>query len=236
MMSYGVKIAGLQKMSLLDYPGKICATVFLGGCNLRCPFCHNATLVLPEREYEAISEDELFDFLTRRLGLLDGVCVTGGEPLLAPDTLRLLGKIRSMGYPVKLDTNGTFPERLSAVIDGGLADYVAMDIKNSLRKYPETTGIGSFDIGNVIESADILMSGKIGYEFRTTVVREFHTASDISQIGAWLRGAEKYCLQTFRDFGDNIREGLHGCSQEEMESFADTARKYFKQVEIRGMD
>lgn len=234
-MGYGVKIAGLQKMSLLDYPGKICATVFLGGCNLRCPFCHNASLVLPEREGDVIPEDELFDFLARRLGLIDGVCVTGGEPLFSPDTVRLLGKIRGMGYPVKLDTNGTFPERLAAVIDGGLVNYVAMDIKNSLRKYPETTGIGSFDIGNVIESADIIMSSGIEYEFRTTIVRELHTIDDISQIGAWLKGAERYYLQSFRDSGDNIREGFHACSEDEMETFAETARKYFKQVEIRGM-
>lgn len=229
-----VKIAGLRKMSLLDYPGKICATVFVGGCNLRCLFCHNAPIVLPERERDEIPEDALFDFLTRRIGLLDGVCVTGGEPLMYPGTLRLLDRIRNMGFAVKLDTNGTYPQKLAAALEGGLADYVAMDIKNSLRKYPETTGVDSLDIGNVIESADMLMSGGVDYEFRTTVVRELHTPEDISQIGAWLKGAEKYYLQTFCDSGDIIRGGLHACSAEEMEEMAHEARKYFKSVGVRG--
>ena len=235
-MSNGIKIAGIQKMSLLDYPGKICATVFLGGCNLRCPFCHNASLVLPDREQDELSEDELFDFLTRRIGLLDGVCITGGEPLMSPGVGRLIGRIRELGYSVKLDTNGTYPERLTALLDDGFVNYVAMDIKNSLRKYPETTGVHSFDIGNVIESADILMTNGIAYEFRTTVVRELHTVEDISQIGAWLKGAEKYFLQEFRDSGDLIRSGYNGYSAEEMETLAETARKYFKFVGVRGVD
>ena len=235
-MSRDIQIAGLQKVSLIDYPGKICATVFLAGCNLRCPFCHNASLVLPERERAAISEDELFEFWTRRLGLLDGVCVTGGEPLSSPGALRLLGKIRGMGYAVKLDTNGTFPERLSAAIGGGLVDYIAMDIKNSLRKYPETTGTADFDIGNIIESADAVMSSGVDYEFRTTVVKELHTLDDISQIGVWLSGAEKYCLQAFCDSGDLIQSGFHGVTAGEMEMFAETARRHFKHVCIRGID
>ena len=235
-MGLEVKIAGLQKLSLLDYPGKICATVFIGGCNLRCPFCHNASLVLPDRERDDIPEDELFDFLARRIGLIDGVCVTGGEPLMFPGTLRLLGRIKDMGFSVKVDTNGTYPERLAAVLEGGLADYVAMDIKNSLRKYPETAGADIPDIGNVIESADMLMLGKTDYEFRTTVVKELHTPEDIGQIGAWLKGAEKYFLQAFRDSGDLIGAGLHGFSAEEMKSLAQTARKYFKFVGVRGID
>ncbi len=235
-MSNGVKIAGLQKMSLLDYPGRICATVFISGCNLRCPFCHNASLVLPEREQDEIPEDELFDFLARRIGLIDGVCVTGGEPLMSPGTLRLIGRIREMGFPVKLDTNGTYPERLATVLDAGLVSYVAMDIKNSLRKYPETTGVHSFDIGNVIESADLLMNGNVEYEFRTTVVRELHTAEDIAQIGAWLKGADRYFLQEFCDSDDLIRGGFTGYTLEEMEALAETARKYFKHVAVRGAD
>ena len=193
-MSRDIQIAGLQKVSLIDYPGKICATVFLAGCNLRCPFCHNASLVLPERERAAISEDELFEFLTRRLGLLDGVCVTGGEPLSSPGALRLLGKIRGMGYAVKLDTNGTFPERLSAAIGGGLVDYIAMDIKTSLPSYEKATGV-AIDAEALKTSVELIKHSGIDHEFRTTALKVFLQDQDMRLIASWMQGAQKYYVR-----------------------------------------
>ncbi len=235
LMNESIKIAGLQKMSLLDFPGKICATVFLDGCNLRCPFCHNASLVLPQRESGSLGSKEFFEFLSRRTGLLDGVCVTGGEPLLQKNVEIFIADIKDMGFEVKLDTNGTFPDKLEKLIDGGLVDYVAMDIKNSLEKYPATVGIPSFDTAPIEKSAVLLMRGKVPFEFRTTLVREFHEIDDITSIGNWLSGAPEYYLQEFKDSGDLISEGLHGFTGDEMKLFEREAVKFFKKAAIRGI-
>jgi pyruvate formate lyase activating enzyme len=175
-------IKGLQKLTLLDFPGVVAATVFLGGCNLRCPFCHNASLVIPEKYGETIPDEEFFEFLESRKGRLQGVCVSGGEPTLYPKISDFLGRIKEMGYLVKLDTNGTRPEVLSELIEKGLVDYVAMDIKNSPLRYGETVGISDFDPTPIAESAAILMSGKVDFEFRTTVSRELHNEEDIENI------------------------------------------------------
>lgn len=229
-------LSGLQKLTLLDYPGLVACTVFTGGCDLRCPFCHNASLVMPERVAPGLTEEELLAFLRRRRGVLDGVAVTGGEPLLHPDLPALLGRIRELGFKVKLDTNGTFPDRLRAVLEAGLADRVAMDIKNAPEKYPLTVGRPDFDLAPVRESAALLLTGKTDYEFRTTVVRGLHEAADFSGIGAWIRGAREYYLQAFRDSGDLLAPGgLGAFSAEEMERFASAVRPYVPAVQIRGI-
>lgn len=229
-------VSGLQKLTLLDYPGKVACTVFTAGCDLRCPFCHNASLVLPERERDVVSEDELFAFLRKRQGLLDGVAVTGGEPLLHRGLPELLKKIRDLGFSVKLDTNGTFPEALRNVVEAGLADRIAMDIKNSPSKYAVTVGIPDFDLSPVKESAAFLMESGAEYEFRTTAAVGLHEASDFVEIGKWIAGAEEYYLQDFKDSGDLINgNGLSAFSAEEMETLAAAVRPYVPAVKIRGV-
>ena len=228
-----MRIGGFQKMTVLDYPGKIAATVFTYGCNLRCPFCHNASLVVDDSAL--LDENEVFAYLARRRGILDGVCVSGGEPLLQPDIEDALLRIRSLGLSVKLDTNGTLPHRLADVIEKGLVDYVAMDVKNSPQKYAETTGCETIDLDAVRESVSLLMQGKIPYEFRTTVVRELHTEKDIEEIGRWLSGAEQYFLQGFIDSGNLIGQGLSAYGKEEMERLCAVAAQYVKKASLRGV-
>ena len=210
-------ISGLQKLTLLDFPGRLAATVFLGGCNFRCPFCHNATLVLSPAKCENISEERFFEFLRSRQGKLGGVCVTGGEPTLYPDLKDFIKKIKDMGFAVKLDTNGTNPTLLASLIDEGLVDYVAMDIKNSPEKYPVTVGANA-DMEKIGRSVSLLLEGKVDYEFRTTVVRELHTEDDFLAISEWIKGAKRYFLQTFEDSGDLIGQGFSAYSREESEA------------------
>lgn len=229
-------IKGLQKMTLLDYPGKIACTVFLGGCNFRCPFCHNGTLVLPERFLETIETSDLLAFLDARRGRLQGVCISGGEPTLHSDLPELLSEIKSRGYAVKLDTNGTNPEMLYALIADGLVDYVAMDIKNSPERYAETAGVrdSGLILDKVKESAALLMRGEVDFEFRTTLVRELHSAEDIADIGRWLSGSEKFFLQTYRDEGDLLVGGFTPFSREETKELLSVLRQYVPRAEIRG--
>ena len=229
-----MKIHGLQKMTLLDFPGKVACTVFLGGCDLRCPFCHNAELI--DGTAPAVMEDEeLLDFLKKRQGLLDGVAVTGGEPLLRGDDLmRLAEKIRELGYPLKLDTNGTHPERLRKFIDAGLVSYVAMDIKNSPEKYAETCGLREMDLAPVRESVSLLKEGRTDYEFRTTTTAELHDAESFRKIGEWIRGAKRYYLQKFTDRDTVPFEGFHAPAEDEMQQYLAIARKYVPEAEIRG--
>ena len=229
-----MNIAGLQKMTLLDYPGRIACTVFLPGCNLRCPFCHNASLVLPEREKDSISENELFEFLSSRRKKLDGVCVTGGEPTLYIDLPDLLGRIKDMGFQVKLDTNGTSPKMLGQIIDAGLCDYVAMDIKNSPSKYTATCG-GIDVLEKVRESAAILMEGKIDYEFRTTVMHPYHAPEDLRQIGRWLKGAKRYFIQNFVDSGDLLSSGSEALTENEMKELLMAVQEYIPSAKLRGL-
>ena len=209
-------ISGLQKLTLLDFPGRLAATVFLGGCNFRCPFCHNATLVLSPGECEKISEEEFFEFLSSRKGKLTGVCITGGEPTLYPGLKDFIRKIKNMSFSVKLDTNGTNPALLCELIGEGLVDYVAMDIKNAPSKYPLTVGV-DVDIDKINRSIEILLSEKVDYEFRTTVVRELHTIDDFKAISEWIKGAKCYFLQTFEDSGDLIGSGFSAYSRDESE-------------------
>ena len=227
-------IQGLQKMTLLDYPGKVACTVFLGGCDLRCPFCHNSGLVAGPMPAE-LDDGALLAFLDKRRGLLDGVCVTGGEPLLRPELPQLLSRIKELGYPVKLDTNGGRPERLRALLEAGLVDYVAMDIKNSPERYGETAGVPGLDLAPFRESVSLLLWGTVDYEFRTTVVREFHDADSFRAIGPWIAGARRYFLQSFVDRDSVLQAGLHPWDRETLASFGDLVRPYVEQVELRGV-
>ena len=229
-MSIG--IAGLQKLTLLDYPGKVACTVFLGGCNLRCPFCHNASLVLPRGEAPLLREEEFFEFLGKRQGILDGVCVTGGEPLLYPSVGDFLARIRAMGYFVKLDTNGTLPERLEPLLAGHSADYVAMDIKNSLAGYEAAVGI-SVDTEKIVQSIALLRSSGVEHEFRTTVVKGIHTEEDVIAM-ARLVGDSPYFLQGFIDSGDLLSPRLSGYDKKETEDLLNIIRVYVKNAQIRG--
>lgn len=229
-----MNIQGFNKVTLLDFPGRVACTVFTGGCDLRCPFCHNSQLVL-QPNHSPIDEAEVFDLLRRRRGVLEGVALTGGEPLLQPDLESFLSRVRELGYAVKLDTNGTHPERLARIIGEGLVDYVAMDIKNSPEKYPETVGIPGFDVSPVRASAALLLEGKVDYEFRTTVVAELHDEAGFEGIGGLIRGARSYFLQCFVDSGALIHEGLHAASREDMEKYAAIASGYAEHVELRGI-
>ena len=228
-------IQGLQKLTLLDYPGKVACTIFTAGCNFRCPFCHNASLVIDTSANETIPEEEIFRFLTKRQGILDGVCISGGEPLIQDGIEEFIRQIKEMGYDVKLDTNGSFPDKLIRLVEAGLIDYVAMDIKNSQEHYGRTIGIEDYDIRDVHRRVKYLMSGKVPYEFRTTVVREFHQRSDFASIGRWIRGAREYYLQQFVDSGDLIRPGLHGYNKEIMEQALEVVKKDVESAKLRGL-
>ena len=226
-------IKGFQKTTLLDFPGKVAATVFTGGCNFRCPFCHNASLVTHIKE-DTVEESEVLSYLEKRKNILDGICITGGEPLLQPDIDAFCRKVRALGLAVKLDTNGSRPEALKHLIEEGLVDYVAMDIKNSKDAYARTCGLERFPDG-VEESIRLIMSCGIPYEFRTTVTREFHSPETIEALTRWIRGAERYFLQCFTDSGDLIGEGLSAYSATEMEALLSLARKEIPSAELRGI-
>ena len=228
-----MKISGLQKLTLLDFPGKMACTVFTYGCNFRCPFCHNALLVT-EQNHDSISEDEFFSFLKKRQGILDGVCISGGEPTLQNDLTEFIRKIKNLGYAVKLDTNGSDPYVLRKLIGENLIDYVAMDIKNSPDKYSLTCGC-EVDIELIKESVSIIMGSGVAHEFRTTTVREFHSAEDFEAIAQWLKGDSKYFLQHFEDSGNLIGENLSPLSKDEMSAFAENMRSKLANVDIRGV-
>lgn len=230
-------IKGLQKITLLDFPGKVACTVFTAGCNFRCPFCHNASLVTHTETAKTISEEEIFSYLAHRRGILDGVGITGGEPLLQKDLAEFCRKIHDLGLLVKLDTNGSFPDRLRDLIDEGLIDYVAMDIKNCKEAYAETCGLRdmSAELPKIEESICLIMSSGISYEFRTTVVRELHSKERIAQLAKEIEGAERFFLQTFTDSGDLIGEGLSAYSAEEMEELLSLIKPNLPSAELRGI-
>ena len=231
-----MQIHGLNKTTLLDYPEHVAATVFTGGCNFCCPFCHNGDLVLRAKEYPTILEEEVLAFLQKRKNILSGVCITGGEPTLQPDLPEFIRKIKAMGYLVKLDTNGYRPEVLRALLEENLLDYVAMDIKNCKEKYDTTVGVERLDINRIEESVILLKEGKIPYEFRTTVVRELHTPEDFEATGAWIQGARACFLQSYRDNDNVIQKGYSAYSKEELEVFVKVLQKYVKRVELRGVE
>ena len=211
-------------------------TVFTPGCNFRCPFCHNAPLVLPERLGCDTTEDEVLRFLTKRVGILDGVAITGGEPLLHRDIGAFLEKVRALGFKIKLDTNGSFPDRLIELVRAGLVDRVAMDVKNSPALYGKTVGLENFDLAPVERSKDFLLSGAVEYEFRTTVVRGLHTEQSLVEAAKWIAGAREYYLQQFKDSGDVIAlEGLGAFDEKEMHALAEAVRPIVPAVEVRGV-
>ena len=218
-----MQINGFQKLTLLDFPGKVACIVFTPGCNFRCPFCHNASLVT-HIDGERIEEEEILSYLKKRQGLLDGVVVTGGEPTLQGDLADFLGKVKALGYAVKLDTNGTSPEKLKTLVEKGLVDYVAMDIKNTAAKYPVTAGCGSAVLGKVEESIDFLLADTVDYEFRTTVTAELHTPQDIGDIAKRIKGAKRYFLQNFIDSGDIVSPGNSPVTPQVMAEMVKTAQ------------
>lgn len=226
-----MEIAGLQKMTLLDYPGRIACTVFLSGCNLRCPFCHNASLVL--RPQAALSQADLLAFLETRKRKLDGVCVTGGEPTLYKDLPQLLAAIKALGFLVKLDTNGTRPQVLRDLLAANLLDYVAMDIKNSPAKYAATCG-GAEVLDAVRESTACLEESAVDHEFRTTVLHPFHTPGDLAAIGQWLRGTKRYFIQQFVDSGDLIGSGT-ALTGEELQALLAAVKPHIPNAQLRGV-
>lgn len=229
-----MRIDGLQTLTLLDYPGKVACTVFTSGCNMRCPFCHNASLVCGEVP-PFMEKDEFFAFLKKRAGVLDGVCVTGGEPLLQEGLIPFLLEVKELGFTTKLDTNGLLHDRLRAAVDAGAVDYVAMDIKNSKTHYAETAGVPGLDLAPIEKSVHFLMEGKVDYEFRTTVVKELHTKADFMEIGQWLKGAKRYFLQSFKDSGDILTPGLSAPEKEELLEVRDRLLADIPVVELRGV-
>ena len=230
-----MNIGGVQRLSLLDYPDKTCCTIFTVGCSYRCPFCHNASIVENKLSEKGVLQKEVMDFLKRRLGILDGVCITGGEPLMQDQLENFIREIKSLGFLVKLDTNGSLPKKLIQLIETGLVDYVAMDIKNSPNFYGQTIGINNYNLEPVKESVDLLLSNIVPYEFRTTVVRQLHTSKDLLAIAQWIKGAEHYYLQNFVDSGDVLESGLSGFSREEMQAFQELIRPIIPSVELRGI-
>lgn len=224
---------GMQKLTLLDYPGKVACTLFTKGCNFYCPFCHNAFLVNADGREESITEEEVMEYLKKRRHLLDGVCITGGEPLLHDRLFDFLKKVKEIGYRVKIDTNGSFPEKLKALFKDGLIDYVAMDVKNCFSKYQLTSGCGNLNIKKIEESIKFLLQGGIGYEFRTTVVKELHTPEDIEDLAREIGGADKYFLQNFVDSGNILRENLHPVDSETLLEMEKMAKKHIKNACIR---
>ena len=231
-----MRISGLQKLTLLDFPNLVACTLFLPGCQFKCPFCQNASLVTDLVNVPKISEEEVLTFLKSRKGIIDGVCVTGGEPTLQSDLKDFIRKIKDIGFKVKLDTNGYNPKILKELIDHSLLDYVAMDIKNSLEKYPLTCGVKALKIENILSSIQILKENKVPYEFRTTVIKEFHESSDFVSIAKLIRGVKTYYLQEYRDSDTCIQRGFHSYSLEEMMQFVRLLEKEGIKAELRGIE
>lgn len=226
-------ISGLQKVTLLDFPGKVACTVFLTGCNLRCPYCHNPDLVLAKDNGKYISEKEFFEFLLSRKGKLDGVCITGGEPTLYPNLTNLIRRIREMGFLVKLDSNGTVPEILKPLLREKLLDYVAIDIKNAPSQYAETCGADVIEY--VEKSVALLKNSNIDYEFRTTVCHPFHSPECMEEIGRWLRNAKRYYIQPFVDSGNLLGSGVSVMTRSELETLLNAVKSYIPAAELRGV-
>lgn len=230
-------IAGLQKLTLLDYPGQVACTVFTGGCNFRCPFCHNAALVLPELSEGGEGVGAALDFLRKRRGILDAVVVSGGEPLMQRGLEDFLKSVRSLGYRIKLDTNGSFPERLRALAEEGLVDRVAMDIKNSPALYAQTVGVELADISAIERSKSFLLGGGVDCEFRTTVVKGLHTRESLMEAARWIEGAKEYYLQQFRNSGQLIdASGLEPFPDDEMRSLLADVRTVIPSAALRGIE
>ena len=230
-----MKICGLQKTTLLDFPGHVAATIFLGGCNFRCPFCHNSGLIRSEAKSE-FSEEEILSFLSKRKGILEGVCITGGEPTLSEDLESFIRKIRGLGYLIKLDTNGYRPEVLKKLALNGLLDYAAMDIKAGRDNYSKAAGVWNIKIENIEESAAFLLEGSVPFEFRTTAVKGIHSLLDFADIGEWLAGCPSYYLQNYVDSDQVLCPGFQSFSREELDQFLNVLKPFIPNAMLRGID
>ena len=230
-----IQVHGFQKLTLLDYPGRLACTIFLGSCNFRCPFCQNSGLVLAPEQEPTVPLEEIMETLKKRRGILDGVCITGGEPTVSRELPEIVKEIKKLGYAVKLDTNGTNPGMVKTMVEKGLLDYVAMDIKNSPEKYRETAGVENITLEAVCETVEFLKSGKIEYEFRTTVTRELHKKEDFLKIRKWLSGSRRYFLQAYQESEQVIRPIYSSYSKEQLENFRQLLLEEIEQVELRGV-
>lgn len=230
-----MKIYGLEKLSLVDYDGFVAATVFTGGCNFRCPFCHNSALVVDCADIGAIDENEILSYLKKRKGILEGLCVTGGEPTLNQDLPDFIAKVKALGYSVKVDTNGTNPDMVKLLVKESLADYFAIDIKNDRENYAEVIGFKKFDTLNVEKTVEFLLSGAAKYEFRTTLIAEYHKAENIKRIAEWIKGADKYFLQKFKS-GDNCIDatGLNSVPDDTAKEFLEIVCPFVSHAALRG--
>ncbi len=229
-----MKIAGYEKMSLVDYDGKVATTVFTAGCNFKCAFCHNSSLVITNGEFFQTSDEEFFSYLKKRRGILDGVCISGGEPTLQPDLIDFCEKIKKIGYAIKLDTNGTNPKSVKFLHQNGLCDYFAMDIKSAKEDYPLITRIPNFDVKNIEQTIEYFLSFNIDYEFRTTLIKDFHSKEKMISIGEWIKGAKKYFLQKFVDGENCIEQGLTGIDEETASEYVGLLKPFVANTKLRG--
>lgn len=228
-------IDGFEKLTLLDYPENIACIIFTRGCNLRCPFCHNSSLLEFENEDSKFSEKEIFDYLEKRKNILDGVCITGGEPLLQPDIKEFIKKIKNLNLKVKLDTNGTNYLKLKELIEENLVDYVAMDIKNVYDKYPITTGVKNINIENIKKCITLLKKNKVKHEFRTTIVKNFHTYADIESLCKMVGKASPYYLQNFINSDNVLEKNLESFSNEELANLKNFLEENYNNIKIRNV-
>lgn len=229
-------ICGFEKMSMVDFDGKITATLFLGNCNFRCPFCHNSSLVTNYQNIEKYTIEEILTYLNKRKGIIEAVCITGGEPTIYPDLEELIRKIKSLDLLIKLDTNGSNPKVIKDLVSKGLIDYIAMDIKNSFTKYPQTTSIINLDVSKIKDSIEFIMKSGVDYEFRTTLVKEYHNLDDIKEIANILKGSKKYFLQCFVDNGECLKKGLHKIDKDEVEGYQVLLSKFIEKVSLRNYE
>lgn len=229
-----MELFGIEKLSLVDYDGKVASTVFTATCNFLCPFCQNSPLVTDAKNLTAIPEEEVLDYFSKRRGVLDGVCITGGEPTLQKDLPEFCKKVKDLGLSVKVDTNGTNPQMVKYLYENGLCDYFAVDIKNAKENYAKIIGFKTFDTKKVEETVNYLMTSGVDYEFRTTLVKEFHTASDMENIGKWIKGAKNYALQKFKDTGSCIESGLNPVDDNTAKEFLEIVKKYVPNAKLRG--
>ncbi len=230
-------VYGMEKLSLVDYDGVVAATIFTGGCNFRCPFCHNGTLVTDFKQISTIDENEIISYLKKRQGIIEGLCITGGEPTLNPDLPNFIEKVKSTGIKVKLDSNGTNPDMIKSLVLNGLIDHIAIDIKNDKAHYAAIIGFDEFDTSKIEKTVSFLLEGKISYEFRTTLIDEFHDENNLIEIGKWIFDAEKYFLQKFKS-GDNCLspDGLSDIPQDKAIRLLDAVKPYVKSAYLRGYD
>ena len=231
-----MNICGYQKTTLLDYPGHVAATIFTGGCNFRCPFCHNADLVINSSITNSISEEEIFSFLKKRKNVLSGICITGGEPTLQPDLPEFIQKVRSLGYKIKLDTNGYRPEVIAALLTKNLLDYIAMDIKTGFSNYTKVSGVPNLNIKHIKESISLIENSDISYEFRTTVVKELHTETDFQEIALTLSSQSPYFIQSFKDSGNILIPGLSSCDIETLNNYLSIIKERIPNAAVRGIE